>query len=116
MPEANDFQTIVRAVYAVDDAIRAENNFTELRAPKFGDHAATLGESPQGKRCIEQLTSHPLGGRNIIERYVGNDPLQIAQGVGGEEDFEVHWGMRLRASSSEMRSPRSSEANPSSTA
>jgi hypothetical protein len=42
MPEANDFQTIIRIVYAIDDAIRSKNNFTQLRVPEFGDDTATL--------------------------------------------------------------------------
>jgi hypothetical protein len=116
MPEPYDFQAIVDGVHAVDDAIRTKNNLPQMWAQKLGDDPATLRKSRQGPGRIEQLIPHPLGGYNIIESDIGDDPFQIVQGVGEEEDFEVRWGIRLRASSRGMRSPRSSETNPSSTA
>jgi hypothetical protein len=45
MPEAHDLQAIVPSVYAVDDAIRAENNFAQFWASKLWDHATPLWKS-----------------------------------------------------------------------
>jgi hypothetical protein len=42
MPESHDFHAILLAADAVNDAIRAENYFAQLRAPKFWHDAATL--------------------------------------------------------------------------
>jgi len=52
----------------------------------------------------------------IVRRNVNDDALQISQRVTGEEDFVIHCGICLRASSNETRFPRSSDFKPSSTA
>jgi hypothetical protein len=77
MPETHDFHTIVPAADAVNDAIRAENYFAQLRTPKFGNNAATLGKGHERQSCVEQLISHSFACRNIVERDVGNDPLEV---------------------------------------
>src|ERR1700731_2073702 len=75
---------------------------------------------PALESCAEimrhQASGYPSFGRNCIVRYnVGDNPLQVVQCFFGEEYFVIHSATCSRDSSNGIRSPRSSDANPSST-
>src|SRR5208283_840241 len=112
----DDFKALVGVIHPKDGAVGAENNFAQLRLPEFRHHAAAFWECVKRQCSVKQLVAQLFGGDGIVRRNVGNDALQIVQRDFGEEYFEIHWGMRWRASSKGMRSPRSSPASPSSTA
>src|ERR1019366_6385685 len=116
VPEADNLNLFVVTPQPINDAIGAENNFAQFGSPEFRQDAPAFWKSFQRQRRIKQLVAHAFGGEGIVGRNVGDDALQIIQRVGGEEYFEIHCGMRWRASSKGMRSPRSSDASPSSTA
>jgi hypothetical protein len=78
MPETRDFHAIVPAVNAVNDAVRAKDYFAQVRTSKFGNDATALGKGREGQGGVEQVISHSFARRNIFERDVGDDPLEIA--------------------------------------
>jgi hypothetical protein len=116
MPEADNFKALVVVIHPINDPVGTENNFAQFRSAKFRHDAPAFWKSFQRQRRIKQLVAHAFGGNEIVGRNLGDDALQIIQRVVGEEYFEIHCGMRWRASSKGMRSPRSSDASPSSTA
>jgi|ERR1022692_825742 len=105
VPEADNFQTLIGVVDPINDPVGTENNFTQFRTSKFRDYAAAFWECAKRQRHIKQLVAQPFGCNGIMRRNIGNNALQIAQSVVGEEYFEIHCGMRLRASSNGMRRP-----------
>jgi hypothetical protein len=65
------------AEMAVDDALGADEQLTDLLAPQLRDHASGVGEAPQRVNALEQLLEPAAHGRSVVGGDVGENLVDL---------------------------------------
>lgn len=75
MADCRDLDEVLAAT--VDDAVRADDELTDVVAPELGDHAPRVREAAQGSDLLEQLLEPAARGGRIVGRDVDENLIDL---------------------------------------
>ena len=75
MADCRDLDEVLAAT--VDDAVRADDELTDVVAPELGDHASRVREAAQGSDLLEQLLEPAARGSRIVGGDVDENLIDL---------------------------------------